>query len=238
MQDTRTPLRIWFLGAFLVATHTPGFSALQFQRYTGLKHYKVAFNILHKLRAAMVRPDRDKIRGIVEADETYVGGPKAGRPGRGAEGKVLVAAALEVPSSRERSSRVGRLRLRIVPDASARSLVGFIKANVEVGSAIRTDDWQSYAPLARMGYRHQVLPSTEMLRIHHIFGNLKTWLRGTHHGVSQKHLQAYLNEFVFRHNRRRTPMAAFQTVLGLATHAEGPTYASLSRAWVHPNPWG
>ena len=245
MQDTRTPLVKWFWAAFLATTHTPGFSALQFQSYVGLKNYKVAFNMLHKLRSAMVRPDRDMIHGFVEVDETYIGGPHEGKRGRGAEGKAIAAAAIEVldEGQRKTQQRVGRLRMRVIPDVSARSLVGFVQDNVEQGSVVITDDFHSYDPLAAAGFAHHVVDSKDMEHIHRTFGNLKTWLEGTHHGVSEKHLQAYVNEFVFRHNRRRTPMAGFQTALSLASHAQGPTYRQLyaageRRGWIHPNPWG
>jgi transposase-like protein len=243
MHRSRTPLRKWFWAAFLASTHTPGFSALQFQRYAGLKSYKTGFNMLHKLRASMVRPERDRIRGYVEVDETYIGGPHEGKRGRGAEGKVIVAGAIEVldEGAKKTEKRVGRLRLRIVPDVSAASLIGFIEDTAEEGSVIITDDFGSYEPLHGSGYAHHVVESKAMEHIHRTFGNLKTWLEGTHHGVSEKHLQAYLNEFTFRHNRRRMPMAAFQTVLGLATHTHGPTYKELYATgerygWTHPNP--
>jgi transposase-like protein len=136
----------------------------------------------------------------------------------------LVVAAVEV---RGRAS--GRVRLQVVPDASSRSLTGFVTAHVERGAIVRTDGWAAYLPLGDLGYRHR--PRTQgdptragqlLPRVHRVFGNLQTWLRGTHHGVGHQHLQGYLEEFTFRFNRRRTPMAAFQTLLGLAT-LHGPT---------------
>ena len=241
MHGTRTPLAKWFMAAFLVATHTPGFSALQFQRYAGVPSYETAFNMLHKLRAAMVRPDRDKIHGTVEVDETYVGGRKPGKGGRGAAGKTIVVGAIEVLSPGERAERAGRLRLRIVPEVTAESLVGFVQGAVERGSTVCTDEWQGYRRLRASGYRHIVTDPRELVHIHRTVANLKAWLVGTHHYVSQKHLQAYLNEFVFRHNRRKTPMAAFQTLIGLGEQVSGPTYKKLyavgtKGGWVHPNP--
>ena len=231
LHRTRTPLTQWFWAAYLVTTHTPGLSALQFQRQLGIARYETAWVMLHKLRRAMVRPDREPLRIEVEVDEAYIGGPEAGlRGGRALENKVLVVAAVEV---RGRGS--GRVRLQGVPDASARSLTGFVKANVEPGAMIRTDSWQGYAPLASMGYRHR--PRTRgddprraaklLPRVHRVFGNLQTWLRGTHHGVGHKHLQVYLDEFTFRFNRRRTPQAAFQTLLGLGTQRGPTTYKQL-----------
>ena len=225
LHRTRMPLTLWFWAAYLVTTHTPGLSALQLQRQLGISSYETAWAILQKLRRAMVRPDRERLKDKVEVDETYIGGPEAGlKGGRQLVDKALVVAAVEV---RGRAS--GRVRLQMVSDASAPSLTGFVAANVEPGAIVVTDGWGAYAPLRGIGYRHR--PKTQgdperavkiLPRVHRVFGNLKTWLRGTHHGVGHQHLQAYLDEFTFRFNRRRTPMAAFQTLLGLAT-LHGPT---------------
>ncbi len=129
--------------------------------------------------------------------------------------------------------------MRVVPDAKGKTIVAFAKENVEPRSLILSDDLSSYGRLTKHGYRHRVVASASLDRIHMSFGNFKTWILGTHHGVSSKHMQAYVNEFVFRHNRRTNPMAAFQTILGLAAQAEGPTYRQLyavgdRRGWVHP----
>ncbi len=225
LHRTRTPLTHWFWAAYLVTTHKPGLSALQLQGQLGIGRYETAWVMLHKLRRAMVRPDREPLHEAVEVDEAYIGGPEAGlRGGRQLEEKALVVAAVEI---RGRAS--GRVRLQVVGDASAESLCGFVKATVEPGAIVLTDGWQGYAPLKTMGYRHRPRPqgtperaATLFPRVHRVFGNLQTWLRGTHHGVGHKHLQAYLNEFAFRFNRRRTPMAAFQTLLGLGS-LHGPT---------------
>ena len=178
----------------------------------------------------MVRPDRERLKDHVEVDETYVGGPEVGlKGGRQLLDKVLVVGAVEV---RGRAS--GRVRLQVVPDASGPSLTGFVRAVVEPGARIATDAWPGYAPLSGLGYRHR--PPTQgaphraetlLPRIHRVFGNLKAWLVGTHHGVGQVHLQVYLDEFTFRFNRRRTPMAAFQTLLGLATLHQPTPYRRL-----------
>lgn len=220
------PLTLWFWATYLVTTHTPGLSALQLQRQLSIDSYETAWAMLHKLRRAMVRPDREALKEKVEVDEAYIGGPEAGlKGGRQLVDKVLVAGAVEV-----RGKASGRVRLQVVPDASAPSLTGFVAGNVARGAVVLTDGWGGYAPLRGMGYRHRpktlgddpsragkILP-----RVHRVFGNLQTWLRGTHHGVGNQHLQVYLDEFTFRFNRRRTPMAAFQTLLGLAT-LHGPT---------------
>ena len=224
LHRTRLPLTVWFWAAYLVTTHTPGLSAVQLQRQLRIS-YETAWVLLHKLRRAMVNPERQTLKGKVEVDETYLGGPEAGlKGGRQLLEKALIAGAVEV-----RGKVAGRVRLQIVPDASVSSLTGFIKHTIVAGTVIRTDGWGAYAPLSSMGYRHRPRTqgnpdqSTKLLpHIHRVFGNLKTWLNGTHHGVGHSHLQAYLDEFVFRFNRRCTPMAAFQTLLGLATGSYGP----------------
>lgn len=237
MHRSRMPLTMWFYAAYLVSTLTPGISAVQLQRQLGLSSYKTVFMMLHKLRAGMVKPGRDRISGVVQVDETYIGGEKPGLRGRGAAGKVIVAGAAEV-----RNNKLARIRLRIIPDVTKDTLTRFAKENVIEKSTIVTDDWVGYSGLRKADYRH-IVDASELAQIHKVFSNLKTWLIGTHHGVSPQHLQAYLNEYNFRFNRRVTPMAAFQTVLGLGSQRLGPTYAGLSGiakhselAWVHPNP--
>lgn len=249
MHRSKMPLATWFWAAYLVTTHTPGMSALQFARQAGIKNYETAFMMLHKLRGAMVREGRDRLRGTVEVDESYVGGAKQGPSGRGAKGKAIVAAAVEVRAREHgEGTFAGRLRLRVVPNVMGKTLCGFVSDCVEQGAVVRTDGWAGYNELPTLGYCHgpevegtperaaEVLP-----HVHRVFSNLKSWLIGTHHGVSTHHLPAYLNEYVFRFNRRGTPMAAFQTVLGLADERLGPTYEGLygiakgeKDAWKHP----
>jgi transposase-like protein len=232
LHRTRIPLTQWFWAAYLVSTQTPGFSALQLQRQLGLRRYETAWAMLQKLRRAMVRPGREPLKDKVEVDETYIGGREAGQlGGRHVLDKAIVVGAVEV-----RGEASGRVRLQVVPDVSARSLTGFVRTNVAAGAIVVTDGWGGYDPLPKQGYRHRPHTqgdrrrSTKILpRIHRVFGNLKTWLRGTHHGVGHAHLQAYLDEFVFRFNRRRTPMAAFQTLLGLGSQQQPTTYKQLYR---------
>ncbi len=261
MQSSHTPLSTWFWGAYLITTQTPGQSALQFQRQLGLSRYETAYQILHKLRSGMVNPERDLIGGKypVEVDECYVGGRTQGE-GRGVHHMALVAGAIEVrrrapPSDdrtpapkRKRSVYAGRLRLRVVsgldaPPRSAEALSAFVLKNIARRSVVRTDGYKGYADLVDVGYRHEALTlrgdpdkaERHLPLIHLVFSNLQTWLLGTHHGVSQHHLQAYLNEYVFRFNRRFYPMTAFNSVLGLAVNSPPPTYAQLySGAWKHP----
>ena len=249
MERTHTPLSVWFWAAYLVASQTPGISAVQFQRQLGLSRYETAFQILHKLRVGMVRPDQDRIGGKpgehIEADETWVGGRTRGE-GRGIHHKTLVAAAVEVRQRKpgikvnlRRSGRyAGRVRLALVPDRSADALCGFVKNVVAPGARIITDDWKGYAGLIKHGYDHVAIAERGdpqvaeeyMPIVHLVFSNLKTWLHGIHHGVSPQHLQAYLNEFTFRFNRRFYPFNAFRSLLGIAGDVTAPTYAELYAA--------
>jgi hypothetical protein len=216
MERSHTPLSIWFWAAYLVASQTPGISAVQFQRQLGLSRYETAFGILHKLRAGMVRPDQDRIGGKpdqhVEVDETDVGGRTRGE-GRGVHHKVLVACAVEVrhrkpgtaQEKRKDGRYAGRVRLAVAPDRSAESLCGFVESSIAPGTLVVTDDWSGYTGLRKRGYNHHAIAecgdpevAEDFLPIIHlVFANLKTWLIGIHHGVSAQHLQAYLNEFTF-----------------------------------------
>ncbi len=234
MHRTKVPVCTWFYGAYLTTTQTPGMSALQFARQTGMR-YETAYMMLQKLRAGLVNPERTPLRGTVEADETYIGGTRRGPGGRGALNKAIVAGAVEV-----KGRKAVRVRLRVVPAATTENLTGFLASNVAKRSTVRTDGWRGYLALPDAGFRHYVVGRPQQLpSIHRVFSNLKTWLRGTHHGVSQKHLQAYLNEYTFRFNRRKTPMAAFQTALGIGSRVPAPTYKGIYRGkWRHPNPWG
>src|SRR5439155_26782241 len=137
----------------------------------------------------------------------------------------------------------GRLRLRHIADRSQGQLERFVKDSVQPGTDVVTDGWQGYGRLKRLGYEHDFvalggdpeIAETALPMIHLVFSNLRTWLQGTHHGVSDRHLQAYLNEYVFRFNRRFYPMSMFNSVLGIAARMAGPTYDDLyAGRWAHP----
>ena len=207
-QDTRTSLKVWFQAMWWVTTQKNGASALGLQRVLGIKSYETAWTWLHKLRRAMVRPGRDRLTGRIEVDECYVGGLEEGLPGRLNLNKALVVVAAQ-----EDGPGIGRIRMRRILDASAESLVPFVRDAVEPGSVVHTDGWLGYMPLERHGYQHEVTflkgkkktPSELMPRVHRVFSLLKRWLLGTHQGaVSKKHLDYYLDEFTFRFNRRRS----------------------------------
>ena len=207
-QDSHKPLSVWFRAMWWVCVQKNGVSALGLQRVLGLGSYRTAWTWLHKLRRAMVRPHRDRLSGHVEVDETYVGGRQPGKRGRGADGKVLVCIATE-----RDGKGIGRIRMSTIPDLLPASLHAFVEASVEPGSTIYTDGWNGYRGLDRKGYIHEatVISKTDatasevMPRVHIAASLLKRWLLGTHHGgISNEHLEYYLDEFTFRFNRRKS----------------------------------
>lgn len=206
-QDTKLPLMIWFRAMWWVTSQKGGASALGLKRVLGCS-YKTAWMLLHKFRRAMVRPGRDRLKGNVEVDETYLGGLEEGLRGRQVERKALIAIATQIEGK-----NIGRIRMKRVPDASAASLQGFIQETIEPGSIIHTDGWTGYSNLENKGYRHKVIvllnnkkSASDLLpHVHRIASLLKRWLMGTHQGaISHEHLDYYLDEYVFRFNRRKS----------------------------------
>jgi transposase-like protein len=231
MHGTRTPLRLWFWAAYLVATHHPGISAKQLQRQLGLSRYETSWLILQKLRRAMVAPEREPLTDEVEVDEFYLGGEQERLKGGRQRGKkALVGVVIEV-----RGPGSGRVRLQVLKDASLGSLNDLVKTTTAPGAIVHTDGWRGYWGVPKLGYQHrprdtkQALPGEQLLpRAHRAVSNLKAWMHGTHRGVGDPHLQIYLDEYVFRHNRRQTPMAAFQTLLGLGAQHPPTTYRQIT----------
>jgi len=231
LHRTKTPLTVWFWAAYLMTTDKRGLSALLLQRQLGLGNYETAWMMLHKFRRAMVNASREPLRGEVEVDDTWIGGTQAGlRGSRQLKGRK---AALVLVGVEKRGQASGRVRMEVIPDFKAATLLAFLKKHVSPGATIYTDGLKSYSDLEVAGYRHvpRIQPSRAALRkgtksavplADRAIGNLQQWLIGTYHGVSKDQLQVYLDEFVFRHNRRKQPMAAFQTLLGLGT-AKPPT---------------
>jgi transposase-like protein len=207
-QDLHIPLTLIFQAMWYVVCQKQGVSALALQQILGVGSYETTWSWLHKLRTAMVRPGRDRLSGIVEVDETLVGGTHSGKRGRGAEGKELVLVAVEDQGRKG----MGRIRLKHIPDAAGITLEKAVAELVEPGSTIRTDGWRGYSKLAKKGYTH-------IVTIHHeeepgedptplvdrIASLLKRWLLGTHQGGQQfSHLHYYLDEYTFRFNRRKS----------------------------------
>lgn len=206
-QSGHLPLTLWFRAMWYLTSQKNGASALGIQRVLGLGSYETAWTWLHKLRRAMIRPGRERLHGVVEVDETYLGGLEEGRRGRPSSGKK----ALIVVAAEEVGRGIGRVRLRRIRDASATSLCPFVQDSVEVGSRVRTDGWRGYDGLEAMGYKPKVSIMARRKRreddllphVHRVASLLKRWLMGTHQGaVSHEHLDYYLDEFTFRFNRR------------------------------------
>lgn len=203
-QDTHIPLQVWFGAIWQASTQKHGISALGLQQVLGLGEYRTVWTMLHKLRIAMVRPGQDRLIGPVQVDETYIGGPRPGKRGRGAEGKTLVLVAVE-----DKGKRPGRIRLHKIKDASEKSLIPAVKDSVQPKSEVRTDGWEGYSQLSSSDYKHTIIRKTadvgkNLLPLaNRVVALLKRWLIGTHQGAPRpSHLDYYLNEFVFRFNRR------------------------------------
>lgn len=237
LHRTKQSLLSWFWAVYLVTSMTPGISAQQLQRQAGIRAYETAFCMLHKIRSALVVPGRDRLQGEVELDECYVGGKEEGRTGRGAEKKQIVIGGVELvrwqePKSGRLRVRCGRIRLEVAPDESGRTLKKFAHSHIARGATVLTDGWRGYSFLPRTGYKHVIVDAEErdqnLPHFHRVVSNLKTWLMGTYHGgVQAKHLQAYLDEFTFRFNRRFMKGGAFDRALGLSMGTSAPTYEDL-----------
>lgn len=254
MHKSKQSLATWLVAAWLVATDKRGISAVQLQRQLGLSRYETAFQMLHRLRAAMVAPDRTTLAGVVEVDETLLGSGKRGRPAEETPEKMLVIGAVEVRLNEKTGAHYpGRVRFRLIPARTAVELELFVSEVVEPGSIVVTDGLKEYGVVTLHGCRRSVqmagragLTQDDVLQHFHLAAsNLKAWLIGTHHGApSKKHIQAYLNEFAFRFNRRGNVFAAFQRLLGIAAHVRGPEYDELYAdegepdGWLHPDPPG
>ena len=248
---TRTPLTVWFTACWLFTTGKDGISALSLKRTLEIGSYQTAWAMLHRLRSVLVRPGRDRLTGTVEVDETYIGGEEAGlRGGRARGKKVLTGIAVEV----QKPKGLGRCRMLPLDDASATSLHAFVKDHVEPGTQVVTDGWQGYCGLEKLGYVHEPRNQAaarargddlgELLpAVHRIASLAKRWLLGTHQGsVDAAHLTSYLNEFVFRFNRRRSRSRGmvFYRLLELAVAHAPVRYQDIiatrrPRA-VHPTP--
>ena len=240
LHRSKLPLATWFWAAHLMATHSNGMSARQLEDQLGVT-YKTAWLLAQKLRRSMVDPGRDMLEGVVEVDQALIPfreGDAFSQPGNA--GKILVIGAVEVidrdinvskPRARHAKyidTRSGRIRLAVIADNSAASIKAFITANVKPGTTLITDGHASYPGLE--GYRHDPRVVAKMAAhivlpwIHRVFSLLKRWGPGTYHGLRRKHADTYLNEFVFRYNRRFYRHVSFETLLGLAAHHEPASY--------------
>lgn len=243
----RTPLTVWFAACWMFASQKDGVAALSLQRALEIGSYPTAWAMLHRLRAVLVRPGRERLSGVVEVDETVIGGVEPGLTGGRSRGnkKSLVAVAVE----RKEPNGLGCCRMAPIPDASSETLRAFLVDSVVEGSTVVTDGWQAYRQAVSGLYVHErhVVPKNEasqlMPGVHRVASLSKRWLLGTHQGsVEADHLGQYLNEFVFRFNRRGSHSRGllFYRVLDLAVAHEPVRYRDLVVAptpkKVRPNP--
>ncbi len=197
----RKPLTLWFKAMWYITNQKYGANAMGLQRALSLGSYQTAWEWLHKLRRAMVMPGREMLSGIVQVDETYIGGKKEGKRGRGAAGKTVVGIAVED----KKQNGIGRVRLAKLHNASADSLDAFLSRTVAHGSHIITDDWSGYTHTEYTGYSREVWASNDIKLPHLIASLLKRWLLGTYQGAARNsHLDYYLDEYTFRFNRRNS----------------------------------
>lgn len=204
-EQSNKPLTLWYRTIWAMIVQKNGISAVGLQRIMGFGSYQTAWTWLHKLRMLTVLSNRNKLNGKVEIDETFLGGKKSGKRGRGAAGKVLVAIAVEIFEK-----GTGRVRLSRIPNASRNNLKKFIENNIEPGSEMVTDGWKSYQNIE--GYKHTIVENKVksgeenlMPNVHRVASLLKRWLLGTHQNyITGNKTQNYLDEFVFRYNRRKS----------------------------------
>ena len=233
-QGTRKPLSTWFTAIWWVTTQKSGASAKGLQQILGLRTYKTAWTWLHKIRTAMVIPNRRKLSGTVEVDEAYITGDDiGGKLVYGLENKTLIVIAVEIVDGK----KPGRIRIAVVPGASTQSIKPFIVGNIERGSTVVTGGRASDSLLGTSGYTHSKISQNMragedklLPRVHMVVSLLKRWLLGTHQGaVSEKHLQAYLDEYVFRFNRREFAARGllFYQLLECAMSIQPTTYDDL-----------
>lgn len=236
---TRTELRVWFAAIWYITNQKHGVSALGLQRVLGLGSYETAWTMLHRLRRAMVRPDRDLLCGEVEIDETYLALTDRQNPisavGRKSNtSKVLVAIAVEILKPKG----FGRIRIQQIAAGDEAHLMPFVKETVLAGATIRSDGSPAYRNLQESGYEHQVTvhlgsktPAHEsMPGVHRVAALLQRWMMGTHHGAVQPpQLDYYLDEFVFRFNRRtsRSRGLLFYRLLQQAVMTKPVTYGKI-----------
>ncbi len=242
MHRSKTDILVWFWAAHLVSTQTPGVSALELQKKLGIARYETAFQMLHKLRSAMVRPNRDKIgeEWPLELDIVYVGGKtKSGVSGKTSQVPVIIAVELRqreirdpVTNKIKQRALAGRIRLQKLPNKSANGVNLFVQNCIAPAASIVSDDGAEFSGLIKLGYNHQAVPmrgdknkmDSTLPMISVVTANLKTWVDGAFHGVTKKHLQAYLNEFMFRFNRRFYRAVSFRSLLDLGTLNPSVTY--------------
>ena len=217
---TRVPLKKWFWAIYLVGSDKRGCSAKRLETLLGV-NYVTAWLMIHKIRKAMEDRDTRYMLGhVIEMDEAFFGGPVSGKRGRGAGNKSKVIVAVE-----NRGTSAGYAKMTVVESLDSTTIRDVVNTTIRNHSLIRTDDFPAYAVLAKDFQRQGEIVKPQEVKeklpwVHILIGNAKTFIRGTHHGVSHKHLQRYLNEFCYRFNRRLKELEIFDHILtaSLSTH--------------------
>jgi ribosomal protein L37AE/L43A len=202
---SHTPLSTWFAAAWFITAQKNGISAASLRQVLGFGSYETAWAWMHKFRRAMVRPDRERLSGVVELDETFIGGKSRGKPGASTD-KVPVMIAVE----RLDNGRLGRVRFEVSDAPGTTQIIDFACDTIESGTLIRTDGARLFRKLPEHGYRHEYANgyasqdrSAELPGAHLVASLLKRWIAGTlHHSVGIENLAYYLDEYSFRFNRR------------------------------------
>lgn len=208
MEGTKKPITYWFKAMWWITTRKSGINAVNLKELLGLGSYGTAWTWLQKLRRCTIRKDREKLSGRVEVDEFFIGAQRSGKRGRGAGGKMIVAVAVERDDTKK---QIGRIRLHVALDFSGYSLETFILNNIENDSTISTDKWTGYNGLENKGYQHEITNQSKSGNYDKLFGAhlvttlVKRMVRSTFQGrFDPKYLQNYLDEYVFRFNRRKS----------------------------------
>jgi len=222
------PLRVLFMAVYLIATSKKGLSAMELRRKLGINGYKTAWLLMQKIRTAMASSGKFLLTRMVEVDETYIGGHREGPRGRGAKDKTLVAIAVET-----NGSTMGRAYLKTINSLTMTELEQFVKDHVARATKVSTDGHKSYGSLNN-DYVHIPVKNSKacsksdvLPKVHIVVANLKMWLRGTYNCLPAKHLQRYLDEFVFRFNRRWNLENIFDKLLVRCVNTNTITYAEL-----------
>lgn len=232
-EGSRLKLRLWYRAIWWVINQKHGTSASGLQKGLGIKSYETAWLLLHKIRGAMVDPQRSRLNGDIEIDEAWIGGKRGGAQKKGGKGNPIVIVAVEYSEK-----RLGRIRMSHIDINDTQKIVTFVAQNIETGSHLHSDEWAAYLRLRSIGFKLTQTRSSRvdheeskvLPRAHLVISLLKNWLQGTHHGrIEKQHLQAYLDEFTFRFNRRTSLSRGllFKRLLENAIHQSGPTYQKL-----------
>jgi len=251
MHRTKVPLRVWAYALWLMGTRRVSVSALQLQRETGLGSYETAWWLLHKVRATLDETKSPKLsRGVIETDESMVGGSdgrKARRLGRGGRWLIVAVERTQVTKTARNGDvrsymASGSVRAEVATAVSKDGLARFITSNIEPGATVGTDGWNGYHQLTGLGYRHEkvvqgvsrpkkrAVVESSLPKVHLFFSNLKAWLNGTFHGVSGRYLRLYVQEHTYRFNRRSHGPKAFGWLTRRLVSAQPRTRVALAEA--------